>query len=199
MYKLTVGAITAILLTGCTDLHPQTSLALTSPMVVTDCGDLLGYYTNISRMNSERRKQELTATSESWSSAADGCKQLRLALMLSQPGNSEKDRKKALKLLTDLLDERNDINIEALQLAGMLKDQLEQLQSQQLLIRQLRHMLKQEREASDLLLKQLTDLESQLEQLKNIEENINEKEQAIITPAATDNTSNEPAQNSTGR
>ncbi|NIA02820.1 MAG: hypothetical protein GWO88_01225, partial [Planctomycetia bacterium] len=48
MYKLTVGAITAILLTGCTDLHPQTSLALTSPMVVTDCGDLLGYYTNIS-------------------------------------------------------------------------------------------------------------------------------------------------------
>lgn len=199
MYKLTVGAITAILLTGCTDLHPQTSLALTSPMVVTDCGDLLGYYTNISRMNSERRKQELTATSESWSFAADGCKQLRLALMLSQPGNSEKDRKKALKLLTGLLDERNDINIEALQLAGMLKDQLEQLQSQQLLIRQLRHMLKQEREASDLLLKQLTDLESQLEQLKNIEENINEKEQAIITPAATDNTSNEPAQNSTGR
>ncbi len=199
MYKLTVGAITAILLTGCTDLHPQTSLALTSPMVVTDCGDLLGYYTNISRMNSERRKQELTATSESWSSAADGCKQLRLALMLSQPGNSEKDRKKALKLLTDLLDERNDINIEALQLAGMLKDQLEQLQSQQLLIRQLRHMLKQEREASDLLLKQLTDLESQLEQLKNIEENINEKEQAIITPAATDNIPNEPAQNSTGR
>jgi hypothetical protein len=168
-------------------------------MVVTDCGDLLGYYTNISRMNSERRKQELTATSESWSSAADGCKQLRLALMLSQPGNSEKDRKKALKLLTDLLDERNDINIEALQLAGMLKDQLEQLQSQQLLIRQLRHMLKQEREASDLLLKQLTDLESQLEQLKNIEENINEKEQAIITPAATDNIPNEPAQNSTGR
>lgn len=199
MYKLTVGAITAILLTGCTDLHPQTSLALTSPMVVTDCGDLLGYYTNISHMNSEHRKQELTATSESWSFAADGCKQLRLALMLSQPGNSEKDRKKALKLLTDLLDERNDINIEALQLAGMLKDQLEQLQSQQLLIRQLRHMLKQEREASDLLLKQLTDLESQLEQLKNIEENINEKEQAIITPAATDNTSNEPAQNSTGR
>ena len=199
MYKLTVGAITAILLTGCTDLHPQTSLALTSPMVVTDCGDLLGYYTNISHMNSERRKQELTATSESWSFAADGCKQLRLALMLSQPGNSEKDRRRALKLLTDLLDERNDINIEALQLAGMLKDQLEQLQSQQLLIRQLRHMLKQEREASDLLLKQLTDLESQLEQLKNIEENINEKEQAIITPAATDNTSNEPAQNSTGR
>jgi len=199
MYKLTVGAITAILLTGCTELHPRTSLALTSPMVVTDCGDLLGYYTNISRMNSDRRKQELTATTESWSFAPDGCKQLRLALILSQPGNTEKDRKKALKLLTDLLDERNDINIEAFQLAGMQKDQLEQLQSQQLLIHQLRHMLKQERVASQLLLKQLTDLESQLEQLKNIEENINEKEQAIITPAATDNTSNEPAQNSTGR
>ena len=199
MYKLTVGAITAILLTGCADLHPRTSLVMTSPMAVTDCGDLLGYYESILRMKSERRTQELIATTEAWTLAPDGCNQLRLAMMLNQPGYSEKDRKKALKLLTDLLDEGNNINMEARQLAVMLKDQLEQLQSQQLLIHQLRHKLKQERVASQLLLKQLTDLESQLEQLKNIEENINEKEQAIITPAATDNIPNEPAQNSTGR
>jgi len=199
MYKLTTGVIAVILLAGCTDLRFQRSLAKSSPAVEVNCSDLPGYYEDFSLMDRDRRKQELILSTEAWLFDPEGCKQLRLALILSHPDNPDMDRKKALKLLTGLLDGENDINAEERQMARLLYDQLNQLQSQQRLSDVLKDELKQERVLSETRLERLTDLESQLEQLKNIEENINEMEQAIITPAATDNGPHEPAQNPAGR
>ena len=209
MFKLNAGTIAIMLLTGCMGLgHPPPPWA--SPLELStaanpDCGDLLDYYETFSLMDRAQRKQELETASDNWSLTRERCDQLRLALLLSQPGNPAKARKDALKLLSDLLSGNNGIEIKARQLARLLRSQLEQQQRQQVSTRELRHKLKRESAASQQLSQQLTELQSQLEQLqyqleqlKNIEKNINEKEQAIIAPS-TDNIPHEPAQNPVGR
>ena len=200
MFKLIARTIAIMLLTGCMGLGPppQASPLGLSTAANPDCGDLLGYYETFSLMDRAQRKQELETASDNWSLTRDRCDQLRLALLLSQPGNPAKARKDALKLLSDLLSGNNGLEIKARQLARLLRSQLEQQQRQQVSTRELRHKLKRERAASQQLSQQLTELQSQLEQLKNIEKNINEKEQAIIAPS-TDNIPHEPAQNPVGR
>jgi hypothetical protein len=162
------------------------------------CGDLLGYYEAALLMENRDREQELEILTEVWSLTRDGCDQLRLALMLSQPETPVKERERALSLLTDLLNRNDGMEMKSYQLAQLLHSQLEQLLSRQIHFQKLRRKLKQERAASRKLLQRLTALQSQLEQLKNIEKSINEKEQAIITPS-TDNIPHEPVQNSAGR
>lgn len=164
-------------LSGCMALRPPAAPG---------CGDLLGYYETCSLMDSERRKQALKTADETWSLTQETCDQLRLALLLSQPDSPAKERKRALRLISDLLSRANGMDRKARQLARLLRDQLEQYQSRQAHIRKLGDQLDRERATSVQLLQRLQGLQSQLEQLKNIEKNINEKERAIITPS-TDN------------
>ncbi|VAW88379.1 hypothetical protein MNBD_GAMMA18-1791 [hydrothermal vent metagenome] len=211
MYKLTTGIIAIMLVVGCTTFRPpptpdpapvpaspQAPLPEPETMVDPGCGDLLGYYEAALLMENVDREQELETLTEIWSLTREWCDQLRLALMLSQPETPVKERERALNLLTDLLNRNDGMEMKSYQLAQLLHSQLEQLLSRQIHVQKLKRKLKQERAASRKLLQRLTALQSQLEQLKNIEKSINEKEQAIITPS-TDNIPHEPVQNSTGR
>ncbi len=213
MYKLITGIMAIMLVVGCTTFRPSPTPDLTpspppppaplpepEPETTVDpgCGDLLSYYEAALLMENGDREQELENLTEIWSLTREGCDQLRLALMLSQPEMPVKERERALSLLTDLLNRNDGLEMKSYQLAQLLHSQLEQLLSRQVHVKKLGRELKQERAASRKLLQRLTTLQSQLEQLKNIEKSINEKEQAIITPS-TDNIPHEPAQNSTGR
>ncbi|MCF6355450.1 MAG: hypothetical protein L3J26_10205 [Candidatus Polarisedimenticolaceae bacterium] len=202
MYKLTIGIIATMLVVGCTALRPPDPAPAPDPdpetTVAPGCGDLLGYYEAALLMESWHRKQELESLTEAWSLTREGCDQLRLALLLSQPDTPVKERERALYLLTDLLSRSGSMEMQSLQLAQLLHSQLKQLLTRQTHLQELRRKLKRERAASRELLQHLTALQSQLEQLKNIEKSINEKEQAIITPS-TNNTPHEPVQNPAGR
>ncbi len=199
MYKLIIVFFTAAMLTGCADFRLQKSLLDQDAGVDTNCRNLTGYYEDFSGMDREERREELILSTEAWLFDSADCNQLRLALILSHPENPAVDQKKALKLLNELLEEEDEISNAERQLARLVKDQMDQTQVLQRRNIILKEKFEQVHEVSGLRLKRLTDLESQLEQLKNIEENINEMEQAIITPVATDNGSNESAQNPAGR
>lgn len=204
MYKLSVVVITILLMAGCAALRPPLSPTPRALPPASDsissahCSNLLDNYETFSLMDTQRRKQELKAIAGIWSVTQESCDQLRLALLLSQPDNSVQDKQKSLELVTDLLAGKHGLDMQARQLAELLRDQLKQILSRQIQILELRHQLEQESAASRQLSKQLTSLQSQLEQLKSIEKSINEKEQSIITPS-TNSIPDEPAQNPTGR
>jgi tRNA/tmRNA/rRNA uracil-C5-methylase (TrmA/RlmC/RlmD family) len=154
------------------------------------CSNLLDDYEAFSLMDENRRKRYLKDIYDTWPLTHDACEQLRMALLLSQPDQSDRDRQKALKLLRELLGQEKLLDPHAYQLARLLHDQLSKTRTEQLKALELRHRLKAQRSASRQLSEQLNNLQSQLQQLKNIEQNINEKEQSIITPS----TSNIPAE-----
>ncbi len=190
--------LTLVVLSACTTVPPPPSAP--QPQAVARvihtpasnrCSNLLDDYETSSLMDDKGRKQILDSVSGTWAQTRDSCEQLRLALLLSQPGRSGKDRKKALRLLKELLSGEKPLDGQAHQLARLLHDQLQQLHSQQLRTLELRHRLKAQHTASRQLAEKLGNLQSQLQQLKNIEQNINEKEQSIITPS-TGNISHEP-------
>lgn len=199
MYKLTSGIIAVLFLTGCADIRLQKTLAESATLPEGNCRALPGYYEKFSRMDKEVRQQEMILSTEAWHFDPEGCNQLRLAMILSHPDNPDEDRIKALMLLNDLLDEKDNIHVVERQMASLLKGQLDQLLFIQQQTNALKEELRTERIVSAIRLKRLTDLESQLEQLKNIEENINEMEKAIVTPATTDSGPHESTQNPAGR
>ena len=80
----------------------------------------------------------------------------------------------------------------------MVLDQLQQIRTQKLKALELRQQLKAQQAATRELSAELAVLQSQMEQLKNIEQNINEKERYIITPS-TDHTSTGTSQDPAGR
>lgn len=204
MYKLSVVVVTILLMAGCAALRPPLSPTPEAVPPVSDstgssqCNNLLDNYETFSRMDTLHRNQELETVAGIWSVTQESCDQLRLALLLSQPETSVQDKQKSLKLLTELLAGKPSLDMQARQLANLLSDQLNQAQSRQVQILELRYQLEQKNAASQRLSKQLTSLQSQLEQLKSIEKSINEKEQSIITPSSN-SISDEPAQNPPGR
>ncbi|WP_456404132.1 hypothetical protein [Thiolapillus sp.] len=187
--------IAPLLLSACAAPQPK-AVPKASPLadetlVSNSCGNLLEDYETFSLMDEVARKQRLNSVSSIWMLTRDSCEQLRLSLLLSQPQGSDKDRQKALKLLKELLTNNALQDPQARQLAALLRDQLQLARAQKLRTLDLRHRLQAQRAASRGLSEQLDNLQSQLQQLKNIEKNINEKEQSIITPS-TDNVSHEP-------
>ncbi|WP_456379404.1 hypothetical protein [Thiolapillus sp.] len=192
--------IPPVILSACTSVQPQPAppppqqpqAALVSDAPASNnCGNLLDDYETFSLMDSKGRRQFLDNASSNWVLTRGGCEQLRLALLLSQPNRPDKDRRRALQLLKELLDDEKLPDAQAHQLASLLHDQLRQIHSQQLKTLDLRRRLKAQNTASRQLAEQLSKLQFQLQQLKTIEQNINEKEQSIITPS-TGNISNQP-------
>lgn len=194
--------LTSFLLSACTAIQPRTlpqaSPYSPTPLMHKACSNLLDDYEAFSLMDEKRRKRYLKDTFKSLPLAHDACEQLRMALLLSQPDRSDRDRQKALKLLGELLDQEKPLDPQAQQLARLLHDQLSKTRAEQLKALELRHRLKAQRIASRQLSEQLNNLQSQLQQLKNIEQDINEKEKSIITPS-TGNLPSESPQDSTGR
>lgn len=186
--------LTPLILSACAAIQPrilpQESPLSTTPLMRHACSNLLDDYEAFSLMDEKRRKRYLKDIYDTWPLTYDACEQLRMALLLSQPDQSDRDRQKALKLLRELLGKEKLLDPHAYQLARLLHDQLSKTRTEQLKALELRHRLKAQRSASRQLSEQLNNLQSQLQQLKNIEQDINEKEQSIITPS----TSNIPAE-----
>lgn len=187
MHKLTPATVAITLMAGCSGqppLDPQ-HIALQDPAIGgTGCNEPLRQYETVALMDREQRQQALATARDIWSLTRAPCDQLNLALLLSRPDNPPGDQRQALKLLGGLLEKQSGLDLASRQLARLLHDQQQQRELQQTRIRRLRDKLQQERAAVRRLLERLGDLSSQLEQLKDIEKSINEKEQAIITPSA---------------
>lgn len=191
MYKLTLFILTTIIMTGCTDLRSHLPQSVTESFAISYCRDLLEPYEEYSKLTIDSRAKVLAEEAEVLNTNATECQKLRLAVLLSHPSNSTSERAKGLELLSGLLKSEKKLPSEARQLAVLLKDQME-LERYFLLRIQKLSTTSQEQS------KELSDMQLQLQQLKNIEESINEKERAIITPA-TSNVPSEAIQDSTGR
>uniref|UniRef100_UPI003AF52B7C hypothetical protein n=4 Tax=Thiolapillus sp. TaxID=2017437 RepID=UPI003AF52B7C len=180
----TILLFTATLLLGACAVNrppsePGISGMETEALIDTGCGDLLDDYETFSLMAKAQRRQTLRNLSDTWGISHDNCGQLRLALLLSHPEQPEKDRQQALKLLRDLLTGEKLQDPRAHRLARLVLDQLQQIRAQKLKALELRQQLKAQQAATRELSAELAVLQSQMEQLKNIEQNINEKERYI--------------------
>lgn len=179
--------IAPLILSACSAVQP-TVAPIVPPLAATtlasdSCGNLLEDYETFSLMDESARKQRLERLSDLLIQTRDSCEQLRLAVLLSQPHGTNKNRQKALKLLKELLADEKLQDPQARQLAALLRDQLQLTHAEKLETLELRQQLQAQRSAIRELSEQLNNLQSQLQQLKNIEQNINEKEQSIITPS----------------
>ncbi len=173
-----------LLLAGCASIQKSISPTL-SPTngAATVCRDLLTDYAAGASMGREARESFLKDLRQRQVLSRDGCDQLRLALLYSQGGPAEKAR--ALKLAEELLDSGVlEGKIWVRQLALLLRDQLRHERKLRLRNLELQHRLSRQEARNKELLVRLEDLGSRLQQLKQIEQNINEKEQSFIAPAA---------------
>lgn len=177
---------------------PPATAAATDALIDTGCGNLLDDYETFSLMEQAQRKQITKNLSDTWGITHDHCGQLRLALLLSHPEQPEKDRQKALKMLKELLTGEKLQDPRARQLARLVQDQLLQIRQQKLKALELGRQLKAQKAATRELSAELAVLQSQMQQLKNIEQNINEKERYIITPS-TNHAPGGSSQNPAGR
>lgn len=165
------------------------------------CNGLLDYYEIIIDMPEGLREQELKDLRKSVQrKSLDGKEhfhELQLALLLMQQG-SVKDYDEANLLLGNYLYETGSQNDAARRLALLLLADV--YKSKQLLVAQERFetQIAKERDVSAELSQKLSELQSQLDQLKDIEKNINEKEQSITIPSI-ESIPHEPEKNSSRR
>lgn len=164
------------------------------------CNGLLDYYEITLDMPEQVREQELKDLRKSVQrKPLDGNEkfhELQLALLLMQQGLSVKDYDEANLLLQNFLYDTD--NHTARQFALLLLANV--YKSKQLLTAQERFetQIAKERDVSVELSKKLSELQSQLDQLKDIEKSINEKEQSITIPSI-DSIPHEPEKNSSRR
>ena len=174
----------ALLLAGCASIQKSMPPALSPANDVNPvCHDLLTDYAAGASMDREAREGFLKDLRQRQVLSRDGCDQLRLALIYSQGGTAERAR--ALKLAEELLDSGVlEKKFRARQLALFLRDRLRHERKLRLRNLELQSRLNRQEARNRELLVRLEDLGSRLQQLKQIEQNINEKEQSFIAPAA---------------
>jgi hypothetical protein len=187
--------IAMLLVSGCAATGEKTSDVQGQPIRVTapatpTCGNLLEYYAALKAMPAELSVLELKTLREHQTSGGSLCYELRLAVLLALQGNSSNDLQESRELLQKVLasPDGEGIKAEDRQLAQLILDLLEGSNKVQ---RGLHEKLSNERAASLQLLQRLAETEAKLKQLKNIDKDINAKEQSITTPS-TDNIPNEP-------
>lgn len=150
---------------------------------VSQCGGLLSYYETLRMMPGEEQGQELALLRVSLNYAETPCNQLRLAMLLGMPEFRFDNDIEAKQLLKVFLNSEGTPAIHDQQIAWLLMDEIQwrkQRQSKrQILIKQ----LEEEHATSTDLLVQLKTAQSKLNQLKNIDKNINDREQEISTPS----------------
>ncbi len=174
----------ALLLAGCASIQESVSPA-SSPVQgpAQDCPDLLADYATGASMGRGGWEGFVKDLQQRHVLSRDGCDQLRLALVYSQGRAAE--RAQALKLAEELLETGVlQEKVQARQLAMLLRDRLWHERKLRLRNLELQHRLSRQKARNKELLMRLKDLDFRLQQLKQIEQNINEKEQSFIAPAA---------------
>ena len=146
----------------------------------TTCGDSLNYYSQLAAQANDEPSTANTNTLPVENST-DVCLKLREAIRLSMPGSEQQSDKEALVLLQDLK-RTGVLSGSSLQFNNMLLEHVSQRQYlHKTLDAQQKRLIKVETQ-NTILRNQLNTLQSQLEQLKNIDVEIDKKERKVSSP-----------------
>lgn len=185
-----LALLIGLMLTACVQFEHEPSLTTMQPtpetasMPVQSSGcDGLGYYQALSRMTPDEKKKRLPLLRLSQQYHDDSCGQLELAMLLSQPDSDFQNDVEAERLLGEFLDNPGIDSDQDRVLANLLREIIQERLRSQKEQNKLKLELKKEQIASSVLKKRLMQLKSQLEQLKSLERDINQQEQAISTPS----------------
>ena len=144
------------------------------------CEDPLNYY---SRLAAQADDEPSTVKTNSLAveNSTDWCLKLREAIRLSMPGSEQQSDIEALVLLQDLR-RTGALSGSNLKFNNMLLEHVSQRQDlRKMLAAQQQRLIKTETQ-NTVLRNQLKILQSQLEQLKNIEVEIDKKERTVSSP-----------------
>jgi len=144
------------------------------------CGDSLNYY---SQLEAQENDEPSTANTNTLpvENSTDVCLKLREAIRLSMPGSEQQNDKEALVLLQELK-RTGVLSGSSLQFNNMLLEHVSQRQYlHKTLDAQQKRLIKVETQ-NTILRNQLNTLQSQLEQLKNIDVEIDKKERKVSSP-----------------
>ena len=194
-----IGAIAALTLTACAQLHmPGTTMQASNNEA---CIGVADFYTAASQLSAETGQEMLQALRSNQTQGDNPCDQLRLSVLLSKPDTSFHDDAEAGRLLQDFLHDPDRAQHPDRGFALLLADNISERQQLQEELQRLEQAITQEQAASQELAQKLKRehaaaeaLQLQLEQLNSIERDINEKEQSVATPTA-DRQPDEPNQN----
>ncbi len=204
MIRQGTGVIAALMLTACAQLHTTSQPPLATEGQSEVC-DVAEFYAGVSQLSAEAGQKILQVRSDN-----NPCNQLRQAVLLSKPGTAFFDNAQAGRLLRGFLHNPNYARHPDRGFASLLADTVDERQKTQAVL-QIQHNLKEnlaqeqvvsqtlaqklewEHNATESLRKQLKALQSQLDRLKSIEQDINEKEQSVVAPT-TDRETDEPNQ-----
>ncbi len=144
------------------------------------CGDLLNYHSGLAAQTNEETPA-VDATISSVEQASDACPKLRKAIVLSMPGHNHQNDKEALELLKGLK-RTGMLSGSDLQFCDMLLQHVSQRQGlREDITAQEQRLVEFERQNA-VLRNRITTLQSQLNQLKNIEVEIDKKERSLTSP-----------------
>lgn len=144
------------------------------------CGDLLNYHSGLAAQTNEETPG-VDATISSVEQALDACPKLRKAILLSMPGHNHQNDKEALELLNDLK-RTGMLSGSDLQYSTMLLQHVSQRQDLRESITAQQKRLVEVETQNTVLRNRLMTLQSQLNQLKNIEVEIEKKERSLTSP-----------------
>lgn len=185
-----LALLSGLMLTACAQLEHEANLTTIQPTpepasepVQSGGCDGLGYYQQLSGMTPDEKKRELPALRLLQQNQDDSCGQLKLSMLLSQLDNGYQNSVEAERLLGKFLDNRVLDSDQDRALANLLRGIVQERLRSQETHKNLKRELKQALIASAVLKKRLLALKSQLEQLKSLEQDINQQEQAISTPS----------------
>lgn len=148
------------------------------------CRGLLNDYASLRELSAEAGVAQLASLRQSPRLADNSCEQLRLAMLLGRPEFRQENDAEAERLLEALLVGDAKLATQDRQLARLLLDEIQWR-------KKIWQKLRAEQAASLKLLGRLTQAQSQLKQLRNIDQNINDSEREISAPS-TDKIPHEP-------
>ncbi len=153
------------------------------------CAGVTSFYTAAVALSPEAGREMLQALRSNQAQSDNPCDQLRLVILLGKPGTAFQDDAEAGRLLQNFLHNADHAQHPDRGLALLLADNIKgRQQLQEKLLRQEKSLALEQAVSQKLAQKLKREhaatktLKSQLEQLKSIEQDINEKEQSVAVP-----------------
>lgn len=164
---------------GCMQNNPKDVPAEATVVEAQPSCDPLGYYNGLAQADDKTSATETNI----WpvESSTNVCLKLRKAIRLSMPGCKQQNDKKALVILKDLEHSRV-LSDSDLRFNNMLLQHVSQRQTFRTKISSQEQRLVKIEAQNTVLSNQLKTLQSQLDQLKNIEVEIDKKERSVTSP-----------------
>ena len=144
------------------------------------CGDPLTYYSGLAAQTNEEISTVSTTTLAE-KQPTDACPKLRKAIFLSMPGHNDQNDKEALELLKDLK-RTGMLSGSDLRFSNMLLQHVSQRQDLREHTASQKKRVVEVETQNTVLRNRLKTLQSQLDQLQNIEVEIDKKERSLAAP-----------------